>query len=217
MIPAKQVGGDFYDFFRLDDNRMCVLIADVSGKSISACLYMTVSKVLFNMFARHESTPSQVLAMINALLYAHGGDQFVTAFYGIIDFKEGTFSYCNAGHNHPYIVHEDGTVETLSLMGGVALGIGDPDSPFGTFVEEKINLKEGDFLYLYTDGVNEAMNQNYELFGVERLEKTLKEHSKDTANQIADAMVDSIKQHAQDMSQSDDITMLIVRYTQKKD
>lgn len=215
MIPAKQVGGDFYEFFRLDENRLCVLIADVSGKSISACLYMTVSKVLFNMFARNQTSASQVMAMLNALLYAHGGDQFVTAFYGILDFKEGTLSYCNAGHNHPVIVHSDGAVEPLGLMGGVALGIGDPDTPLGKFVEETVTLKEGDFLFLYTDGVNEAMNPQYDMFGLDRLYEILKNRATSTSNEIADAVVQGVKEFAQDTPQSDDITMLIVRYKQK--
>ncbi len=215
MIPAKEIGGDFFEFFRLDENRLCVLIADVSGKSISACLYMTVSKVLFNMFARNQTSASQVMTMLNALLYAHGGDQFVTAFYGIIDFKEGTLSYCNAGHNHPVIVRKDGTIEPLNLMGGVALGIGDPDTPLGTFVEETVKVQDGDFLYLYTDGVNEAMNPQAEMFGLDRLYEVLKEKYQATSNEIVDAVVHKIKDFAQDTPQSDDITMLIVRFKSK--
>lgn len=215
MIAAKEVGGDFFDFCRLDDNRLSILIADVCGKSISACLYMTVSKVLFNMFYRKETSVSQVMAVLNDLLYHHGGNQFVTAFYGIIDLKEGTLTYCNAGHNHPYVMRSDGHLEVLNLMGGVALGIGDPDTLLGTYVETQVKMNPGDLLYLYTDGVSEANNPVYEMFGIERIENVLKGHYQASCNQIADAMLQSIHEFVQNTPQSDDITMLLVRFQAK--
>jgi len=167
---------------------------------------------LFNMFVRKQSSCSQVMAMLNALLYTHGGDQFVTAFYGIMDFSEGTLTYCNAGHNHPYIMHQDGSLETLDFIGGVALGIGDPDSRYGTYAEETVKIGEGDCLFLYTDGVNEAMNPTFEMFGIERMEETLKKYVQDSTKVIGESIVNEIKEFVQDMPQSDDITMLIIKY-----
>lgn len=212
MFPAKEVGGDYFDFFPLDDHRLAVFIADVSGKSISACLYMSVTKVLFRMLVKRDSGCSYIMSKLNSLLADHADEMFVTAFYGIIDFKEGTLSFSNAGHNFPYLVHSDGSVESLRAQNGVALGIGDPDTINGNYTEEKIHLKEGDCLYLYTDGVTEATNPQYEMFGEERLAVDLKELAQKTTNEINNRIIEHLKEFVQNAPQSDDITMLTIRY-----
>lgn len=212
MIAAKEVGGDFFDFFPLDDHRLAVFIADVSGKSISACLYMAITKVLFRMLAKKDLPCSEIMSKLNALLADHSPCMFVTAFYGIIDLKGGTFTYSNAGHNFPHIIHADGNVSAIRVTNGVALGIGDPDTIFANYTQEVINLQEGDCLYLYTDGVTEAMNVQHEMFGENRLCETLKEFSKASTAEIVQGVIDKVKDFVKEAPQSDDITMLAVRY-----
>lgn len=216
MVPAKEVGGDFYDFFPLGDDKMTLFISDVSGKSIPACLYMTVTKVLYRMLANKNMESGQIMTQLNGLLTAYIPYMFVTAFTGIIDFKTGIFTYSNAGHCLPYILHANGNVEQLVCESGIPLGIVELGSEHSDFQQYQITLEEGDCLFFYTDGVTEAMNVNQQMFGEARLMETLKKCSLLSPQEILDAVFNDIRSFANNENQHDDITMLSVRFHKPK-
>jgi sigma-B regulation protein RsbU (phosphoserine phosphatase) len=213
MIPAKEVGGDFYDFFAIDDHRVAVFIADVSGKSISACLYMVVTKSLLRALAKRQLSCSEVISQMNELLSTENRScMFVTAFYGIIDLKEGVISYCNAGHNSPYIVRKERTIEAIGKENSIALGIGFP--PAIDYQDHTVPFGEGECLFLYTDGVTEAMNEQGQQFSEEVLLNLLKANGDDPSIAvILEEVYKQVKTFAGTTPQSDDLTMLAVRYS----
>ena len=211
MIPAKEVGGDFFDYFALDDETMAVFISDVSGKSISACLYMVVTKSLLRALSRRKLPTLDVVNQMNELLSTDNrSNMFVTAFYGVLNVNTGEFNYCNAGHNPPYIVSSNGSFIQLNSTKSIALGISEP--PVIPYAVKTVNLKEHDSIFLYTDGVTEAMDSQANLFGENRLENILIKSGNDTCSKRIEDVMSGIKNFVGQTPQSDDITMLTVRY-----
>ena len=208
MTPAKDVGGDFYDFFRIDDERIGFVMADVSGKGVPAAIFMAVSRTLIRAIGMQGNSPSQTIRNSNELLCKESVNcMFVTVFYAIYNTKTGEVNYCNAGHNSPYITHADGTVESLPISSNCMIGaIEGLEFNEGTLVLEK-----GDMLTMYTDGVNEAVNPSFEEYGNQRLNDTLAAMHGKTCKETIDGLLESVKTFADGAEQSDDITVLAIK------
>ena len=208
MTPAKDVGGDFYDFFRIDDDRIGFVIADVSGKGIPAAIFMAVSRTLVRATGVRGGSPADCLTYSNKLLAEESVDcMFVTVFYGIFNLKTGEISYCNAGHNPPYILKRGGAVEVLPMSQDPMVGAIDGIEYHGATLQ----LDHGDSLVMFTDGVTEAMNAQNEEFGEERLEDTLAEVTMHNCQQIVEAIKADVAAFVGDAEQSDDITILALK------
>lgn len=205
MYPAKDVGGDMYDYVQLDENRTMIMIADVCGKGITAGLFMSRSLTLIRYLAQNNMTTAEIMSHTNRELCAYNPqDYFVTAFIGIYDKSTGIFTYTNAGHNNPYLIRD----EVIMLKGNKSLALGAMDEI--RYRVSEISLQEGDIIYLYTDGVNEAENVDGEQYGTGTIEKELLHYrnSKRERNMV-EHMNHSLNQFAGAASQSDDITMLV--------
>ena len=193
MTPAREVGGDFYDFFRLEDDRMGIVVADVSGKGVPAALFMMVSRTLMKGTAIGETNPARCLREVNELLSESNEESmFVTVFYTTLDPASGRVEFANAGHNLPYVVKSSGEVRQVDSAPGIVLGVlPDFEFPGGT-----LDLEPGDVLFFYTDGVNEAMDEAGVEFGDERLEAVLAEAAGSSAADFSDRVVKAVHAHA---------------------
>jgi sigma-B regulation protein RsbU (phosphoserine phosphatase) len=208
MTPAKDVGGDFYDFFRVDENRIGFVIADVSGKGIPAAIFMAVSRTLIRATGIGGGSPSDCLTYSNKLLAAESVNcMFVTVFYGILDLTTGEVSYCNAGHNPPYVLKKNGEVTPLPMSQDPMVGAIDGIE----FHQSTLQLEHGDSLVMFTDGVTEAMNINNEEFGETRLEDTLEDVTMHNCQQMIEAIKSDVAAFVGEAEQSDDITVLALR------
>ena len=208
MTPAKDVGGDFYDFFRVDKNRIGFVIADVSGKGIPAAIFMAVSRTLIRATGIRGGSPSDCLTYSNKLLAAESVNcMFVTVFYGILDLTTGEVSYCNAGHNPPYVLKKNGEVTPLPMSQDPMVGAIDGIE----FHQSTLQLEHGDSLVMFTDGVTEAMNINNEEFGETRLEDTLEDVTMHNCQQMIEAIKSDVAAFVGEAEQSDDITVLALR------
>jgi sigma-B regulation protein RsbU (phosphoserine phosphatase) len=208
MEPAKEVGGDLYDFFLLDNDRIGFVIGDVSGKGVPAAIFMAVSRTLIRATALKGISPDECLSYVNTLLCNESiSSMFVTVFYGILNFRTGELHYANGGHNPPYILSEDGTIRNVELTGGLALGVLEGL----TYESKKIQLEPGDVIFTYTDGVTEAMNKGDELYSEERLETFLKNNCRLNATALVKQNFESVHEHAGGAQQSDDITVLAIK------
>lgn len=209
MNAAKEVGGDFYDFFLIDNERLGFVMADVSGKGVPAAIFMAVSRTLLKATALKGITPGECLNHVNNLLCPESiSSMFVTLFYGILNIKTGEVIYANGGHNPPYHLYKDGSVKELDLTGGIALGIMD-DLPYNM---NTFQLNPGDGLFLFTDGVTEAFNAADELYSEARLEEKLRGLKDKGAEEIAKAIVEDVHEYSTGVQQSDDITVLAIKY-----
>ncbi len=207
--PAKQVGGDLYDYFFLDESHLCFCVGDVSGKGVPASLFMAVSKTLIKANANHGMKPSEILHDVNKMLCEENeSSMFVTVFLAILDIETGMVNYSNAGHNIPYIIHNDGSIQKIENTKGIALGVIE-DFQFET---KSILLKKDDQMFIFTDGVNEAMNEKNDQFGLERLEHSLTECSNCTPRETTMHIVDEVYSFQGDAIQFDDITILVLHY-----
>ena len=208
MNAAKDVAGDFYDFFRIDDDHIGFVIADVSGKGIPAAIFMAVSRTLIRATGIRGVKPSECITYINSLLAEESAsNMFVTVFYGIYNIKTGDVTYTNAGHNPPYVAKADGSVVKLPLSKNIIAGF----LKGYQFTEETLQLQHGDTLLLYTDGVTEAVDPDYEEYGEERLEALLKNTPQADCQQLIDAVKADVKVFANGAEQSDDITLLAIK------
>lgn len=208
MNAAKDVGGDFYDFFRIDDDRIGFVIADVSGKGVPAAIFMAVSRTLIRATGLRGVSTSECISYANNLLAEESvNSMFVTVFYGIYHIKTGEVTYTNAGHNPPYVIKADGSIIKFPYSQSVIAGI-IKDYPF---TEESFQLKSGDTLLLYTDGVTEAVNTQDNEYGEERLEALLKNVSQVDCQQMIDMVKADVKAFEGDAEQSDDITLLAIK------
>ena len=208
MKPAKDVGGDFYDYFRIDDTHIGFCIADVSGKGVPAAIFMAVSHTLLRMAGKKSLDAVEVITESNSILAGESfNSMFVTLFYGILDTKTGEIQYVNAGHNPPYILKANGSVEVLPNSTNICLGVIEDYQYKG----ETIKLETGDCIVTFTDGVTEACSPSEELYGETRLEELLRTHGGDECKTIVNAISDAVHQHAAGAEQSDDITILIVK------
>jgi sigma-B regulation protein RsbU (phosphoserine phosphatase) len=208
MTPAKDVGGDFYDFFRIDDHRIGFIIADVSGKGIPAAIFMAVSRTLIRATGIRGGSPSDCVTYSNKLLSSESVDcMFVTLFYGILDVQSGEVVYCNAGHNPPYLLKQNGDVEVLSVSKDPMVGAIDGIE----YHEERFTMEKGDALVMFTDGVTEAMNTSFEEFGENRLVETLEGVTLHSCKQIIEAVKTDVASFTKDAEQSDDLTLLVIK------
>ncbi len=212
MIPAKEVGGDLYDFFLIDKYRLGVVIGDVSGKGIAAALLMAVCKTLIKATAYKGLPTDSVLFEVNNLLVDESPpNMFVTVFYGVLDTRNGAFEYANGGHNSPYLISNDGTTKLLDDVGGLLLGT----IKSTEYQSNIIMLKPGESIFFYTDGVTEAFNSNEEDFKEERLLQSLKINSVSSAEKIVANVFESVKNFTNGVEQSDDITCLALKYLKR--
>ena len=209
MITAKEVGGDFYDFFAIDKNRIGFTVGDVSGKGVPAAMFMAVSRTLLKSTALKGIPPDECLRSINNILEEESpANMFVTIFYGVLDTRSGAVEYCNGGHNLPCLLHRDGSVEKLRNIGGVFVGAF-KDMEF----ESKVMiLQPGETLVLYTDGVTEAADVKDEMFDDKRLEKCLQSLHAEPVQEIPNRVITAVKEFSSGVPQSDDITVLALRY-----
>lgn len=209
MNAAKEVGGDFYDYFFLDAHRIGIVIADVSGKGVPAALFMAISRTLLRATALFGSLPASCLENLNDLL-AENNEKclFVTVFYGILDLRDGRFVYSNAGHNPPYQMCEDGSVVALPRTGGMVLAAmeGIPQK------NHEVRLVPGEQVFLFTDGISEAQNAAEELFGEPRIEDCLRELRGSAPEQVIASLLQSLETFVGDAPQFDDITCLALRW-----
>ena len=208
MLAAKDVGGDFYDFFPIDDHRIAFTIADVSGKGVPAAIFMAVSRTLIKATGIQDKPTNECMSTVNNILCDESvGSMFVTVFYGIYDLQTGQITFTNAGHNPPYILKADGQVEVVKSPCNLVLGAV-PDMPFSC---DTMKLNPGDTLYMFTDGVTEAENKNHDQFGESRLEAALAECKGADSRHIVDTVNAKVKEFINGASQSDDITQLVIR------
>ena len=208
MDAAKDVGGDFYDLFPIDDHRIGFAIADVSGKGVPAAIFMAVSHTLIKATGIRDLASNECIATVNDILCNESvGSMFVTVFYGIYDMQTGAVDYTCAGHNPPYILHADGSVEMLKTECNLVLGAVDGVS----FTNQSLQLNPGDALVMYTDGVTEAENKEHAQFGEPRLEAVLAELKGAPSKQIVETVRTKIREFTDGAAQSDDITQLVIR------
>ena len=208
MHAAKDVGGDFYDFFRIDDERFGFTIADVSGKGVPAAIFMAVSRTLIKATGLRTVSASESMKMVNDVLCGESVDSmFVTVFYGIYNVNTGEINYCNAGHNAPYILHGDGSVEMLHSHINLVLGAFEGMDYKG----DSMQLGEGDTLVLYTDGVTEAERADHRQFGEPLLEQVLAGLAGKESVRVVDTINEKVKEFADGAPQSDDVTVLAIR------
>ena len=208
MLAAKDVGGDFYDFFPIDEHRIGFTIADVSGKGVPAAIFMAVSRTLIKATGLQEPRTEECMRMANDILCGESvGSMFVTVFYGIYDLETGLVCFTNAGHNPPYVLKADGTVEAVQSPINLVLGAmeGMP------FTSSTLQLNPGDALFLYTDGITEAENREHDQFGEPRLEAALAELKGSPSRQIVSTVNAKVKEFTDGAAQSDDITQLVIR------
>jgi sigma-B regulation protein RsbU (phosphoserine phosphatase) len=208
MTPAKDVGGDFYDFFRIDAEHIGVVIADVSGKGIPAAIFMAVSRTLIRAIGSEGVTPETCLTKANELLCMDSANNmFVTVFYGIYNVMTGELCYCNGGHNAPCLIHADGRTELIKVEPNFIVGgIGGMAYKGGV-----MTLGKGETLLLYTDGVTEAVNTALEEYGEQRMIDTLSTQAAHTCRETIDRQLQSVRDFAGEAEQSDDITILALK------
>src|SRR6266550_436618 len=208
LVPAKEVGGDLYDFFFIDDDNQCFAVAVVSGKGVPASLFMAVTKTLFRATAGNGGTPGDILARLNTdICRDNESCMFVTFFCGILNMRTGQVDYSNGGHNLPYYLHRDG-VSPLENFGGSALGLVEQSR----YASGRMVLRPGEALLLYTDGVTEAMDLSKTLYSDERLEQFLGTNRGSAARQIIGDLISDVRHFAGEAPQSDDITVLALHY-----
>lgn len=209
MHTAKEVGGDFYDFYFIDEDHLAFLIADVSGKGIPAAMFMMRSKTIIKSYAESGMSVEEVFTLANEKL-CEGNDagMFVTAWMGILNIRNGKVLFANAGHNHPLVKHSDGTFEYLKSRAGFVLA----GMEGVRYRKNELVLEPGDAIYLYTDGVTEATDLNEELYGEDRLHSILEKYKDETMEVICSEIKKDVDLFAGEAPQFDDITMLALKY-----
>ena len=212
MEPAKEVGGDFYDFFMVDDTHLAIVMADVSGKGVPAALFMVIGKTLVKDHTTPGRDLGKVFTEVNQLLCESNSEElFITAFEGVLDLVTGEFVYVNAGHEMPFICKASGNFEPYKIRAGFVLaGMEDMKYRAGS-----MTLEPGDKIFQYTDGVTEATNVKNELYGMERLGAILNKVKNGTPDEILPAIKQDIDEFVGEAPQFDDITMLCLEYKSK--
>jgi sigma-B regulation protein RsbU (phosphoserine phosphatase) len=209
LEPAREVGGDLYDFFFMDQKHLCFAIGDVSDKGVPAALFMAVTKTLIKTQAAHGLTPETVLTRVNEdLSQDNPSVMFVTLFLGILNIQTGELVYCNGGHNPPYLLRSGQNPEALKGTGGLALGV----TGEACYRSQKIMLEKGDALFLYTDGVTEAMNGKDELFSEQALEQSLSLLGDKPIKQMIEGVMEEVREFCKGVPQTDDITIMTLRF-----
>ncbi len=208
-VPAKHVGGDCYDVIDIGEDRLAITIGDVAGKGTPAAILMANVQAAVRALSESRVPAAELITRVNKLVHGYTEDGvFITFFYSILDTRTGQLVYVNAGHNPPCILRRDGSREYLDC-GGLVVGV----MPNSEYEEGHATLLAGDDLVLYTDGITEAANTEDEMFGEERLEQLLIEHRHASAREIEERVYTSVKDFAAGASQTDDLTMVIVKMT----
>jgi len=206
--PAQEMGGDFYDFFDMPDGKTALVVADVSGKGVPAAFYMAVVRTLFRAVAPGASTPAVCLSEVNRMLVGHDiPGMFVTAFYGILDPKTWRIAFANAGHMPPYLINKQGIVKTIDSGGGVVLGFDHGVA----YTQDVLTLNKGDALFVYTDGLTEAFDEQRHQFSEKRLIAGLRENHALSAHALTANVFACVTAHTGKAPQSDDITALVIK------
>jgi sigma-B regulation protein RsbU (phosphoserine phosphatase) len=208
MVAAKEVGGDFFDFFMIDNDRIGFVIGDVSGKGVPAAIFMAVSRTLIRATGLKGIPASECMHYVNNLLCNESVScMFVTVFYGILNTATGELDYVNAGHNPPYLLTAHG-MKKVEMTGGAILGCVENFQ----YNSRKITLAPGERIFLFTDGVTEAFTKNDEAYGDERLELFLQQHPGYSIEELVKGVLSEVNQHSMDVPQSDDITLLSISF-----
>ena len=208
MTPAKEVGGDFYDFFLIDPDHLCMVIADVSGKGVPAALFMMVTKAILKNNAMMGRSPAEILSTANDTICTNNKmEMFVTVWLGILEISTGTVTAANAGHEYPAL-EQKGVFSLVKDPHGFVIG----GMEGMRYQEYQLQLRPGDRLFLYTDGVPEAMAASEEMFGSERMLEALNRNASAAPRQILEGVRGAVDAFVQDAEQFDDLTMLCVEY-----
>lgn len=206
-VSSKQVGGDYYDVIRINDEKFYIAIADVAGKGVPASLMMANIQAFLQVICRQDLKIDEATAMINDLVTANSSEgRFITFYWGYIDTKKNTLTYVNAGHNPPYILRGDKIIKLN--QGGMIFGVMKTSVPY---IFEEVQLITDDVLLLYTDGVSEALNLDFEEYSEERLEKVAKSLVNKSAKEILNGIKEDVQIFTQGNLQSDDITMIVIK------
>ena len=214
LIPAREVGGDFYDFHFLDENHIYFAVGDVSGKGVPAALEMAVAKTLLKSRAANDQSTASILTQVNnEIAKDNDACMFITVFAAILNTDTGKLIYSNAGHNPSYVIGESRDVVVLDDLHGPVIGAMEGIA----YNETTLYIDKEDIVLAYTDGVSEAQNKNEEFFTVSRLEKLIREGKYDSTQSLTDIIIESVKEFENGTEQFDDITVLALQYLQDKD
>lgn len=206
-IPAKEVGGDYYDFIKMGDSKIAFCLGDVSGKGLSAALLMANLQATLRSQIFFDLPCCETVQRANLLLnQSTDGSQFVTLFIGVIDLMSNNIKFCNAGHNYPIVITSNGSIKRLE-EGGLLLGC----LTECIYTEASIELNRGDLLCVFTDGISEAMNPDRAEFSEEKILELLQEFSHLNLEEISRQILESVRKHVDDEPQSDDITLLLIK------
>ena len=211
LKSAKEVGGDLYDFFVIDGNKFCFAIGDVSGKGVPASLFMAVTRTLVRSISDKEFSPAAIVSTLNnSLALNNESSMFVTFFLGVLNLETGELSYCNAGHNPPVIIRKDGSAVMIEKTKFIPVAL------FEDFQYEELTLqlRHGDKVFLYTDGVTEAENADNKLFGDEKLMEIVRENIAVSPRELINKVEEAVAIHVNGFTQSDDITMMTIFYNE---
>jgi serine phosphatase RsbU (regulator of sigma subunit)/pSer/pThr/pTyr-binding forkhead associated (FHA) protein len=209
MVPAKEVGGDLFDYFLLDEDHLGFVVGDVSGKGVPAGLFMAVTRTLLRATAHNQKGPGECFTyMNNTLAEGNSSGMFVTIFYGVLNTHTGDLEFANAGHLLPYLFSAPGKVRKLPDKGGPMLGLFEGRQ----YTTMKTRIAPGEAILLYTDGVTEAVNESGAFFEEERLERYLADHAAGQVRTLVPDLQATVKEFAKGMPQADDITVLALRY-----
>ena len=209
MNPAKEVGGDFYDFFLIDDDHLCMVIADVSGKGVPGALFMMISKVILQNCAFLSDSAEEILAQANSAICANNqADMFVTVWIGILEISTGKLTAANAGHEFPVLKRAGGKYELYKDHHGFVIG----GMPGMKYRQYELQLHPGDRLFVYTDGVPEATDADSQLFGTDRMLSALNEKDAADPKEVVQVVHEAVDRFVKDAEQFDDMTMLCLDY-----
>ncbi len=207
--PAKEVGGDLYDFFLMDPDHVCFTLGDVSDKGVPAALFMVITRTLIKTTAEQEPSPARIMSRINTILEADNPRaMFVTLIIGVLNIRTGLLTYSSGGHNHPILVEKNGKIDYKTDKSGPMVGV----IPGFDYREICVNLLPGDGFFLYTDGVTEALDRDQQLFSDEKLLETIQTGPLDRLEATIGNVMEKVENHAGEAPQSDDIAMLMIRY-----
>ena len=212
LKPAREIGGDFYDYFFVERDKLCVCVGDVSGKGVPAALFMAVTKTMIKSTAVEDHSPASVITRVNNEISLDNPNcMFITLFLGILDTVTGEFRYTNAGHPYPVIKRADGTINTLQKIHGPVVGAMDGMA----YGEDCISMGQDDLLLMFTDGITEAMDVSDQLYGEQRVVDLFADYTGSNPGALVQATLDSVETFAGDAEQADDITVLALHYCAK--
>ena len=211
--PAREVGGDFYDFFLIDHDHLCFAIGDVSGKGVPASLFMAMTKTLIKATSSGGIAPGEILTRVNRdLIQGNDACMFATIFFGVLNTNTGKIFYANGGHNYPFILRRGN--EATWLEGNRGIVVGGVEN--ATYETGQAVLESGDSIFLYTDGVTEAMNEREELFSDDRLRTRLTLLQGHAPKELISGVAEEVAEFSQNMPQADDIAMMVIRFSGKR-